>query len=94
MNIQGAIKACSKRKNLFARPRTWGKKGEAVDLGRATVTEKICRVQALSGGALLTSAWYVSAPDLICLWELVSLTDLVKEVKKLDARKNRKARPS
>lgn len=94
MNIQGAIKACGKRESLFARPQSWKGSGEAIDLGKRCHAERIRKVQAIPSGAFLTGEWNILPAELLCLWEIISRNDLTEEVKKLDARKNREARPS
>ena len=94
MNIQGVIKACSKRENLFARPQFWKGSGEAIDLGHRMDSESVRRIQATKTGAFLTTVWNILPAELLCSWEVISLTDLTEEVKRLDARKNRQASSS
>ncbi len=91
MNIQAAIKACYKRKDLFARPQSWQGSGEAIDLAKRCNSDSIRRVQAIRAKTFLTSEWLILPEELLCSWQIVSLDALTEEVEKSGARKNREA---
>lgn len=79
MNIQGAVKACRRRKDIFARPKDWKGSGEAVDLGNVCETGHVRKVKATSSKTFFTTEWDISPSELIAPWELIPITSLTLE---------------
>ncbi len=82
MTIQVAIRACCRKKNLFARPKSWKGSGEAVDLGRRCNSDRIMKVNVIHSEAFLTTEWKILPTDLLCSWEVIPSTVLAREVEK------------
>lgn len=88
MTIQAAIRACCKRKNLFARPKSWKGSGEAVDLGKRCNPKRIMKINVIHSEAFLITAWDILPAELLCSWEVIPSTVLAKEVEKSVTGKN------
>ena len=89
MTIQAAIRACCRRKNLFARPKSWKGSGEAVDLGKRCNSNRIMKINVIHSKAFLTTERNILPAELLCSWEVIPSTTLAEEVEKSVTGKNR-----
>ncbi len=91
MNIQAAVIACKRNKQLLARPSKWEGSGTALDLGRIMYPDRVRKIAVLTTGNAFSESWMCDPEDLLGEWKVVSLNKLVEEVNSLDSKEGRAA---